>query len=125
MGNINSLRDWGHAKDYVSGMWIMLQQDKPDDYVLSTNENHSVKEFIEKAFKLRGYNINWKGEGINEIGYDTNTNQELIFVSNKYFRPSEVDTLLGDSSKARKNLGWNPETSFDNLVSEMVESDCI
>ena len=125
MGNINSLRDWGHAKDYVRGMWLMLQQDKPDDYVLSTNENHSVKEFIEKAFKLKGYNINWKGEGIDEIGYDASTNQELIFVSNKYFRPSEVDTLLGDSSKARKNLGWNPETSFDNLVSEMVESDCI
>ena len=124
MGNINAKRDWGHAKDYVEGMWRMLQQDKPDDYVLSTNEFHSVREFIEKAFALKGFNIKWKGEGIDEIGYDENTGRELIFISEKYFRPAEVEELLGDSTKARKELGWKPKYSFDMLVKEMVEKDC-
>ena len=124
LGNINSLRDWGHAKDYCYGMWQILQQETPDDYVLSTNEYHSVREFIEKAFALTGFNIKWKGEGLNEIGYDENTGRELIFISEKYFRPAEVDELLGDSSKARAELGWSPVYSFDDLVKEMVESDC-
>ncbi len=124
MGNLDSKRDWGHAKDYVEGMWRMLQQDTPDDYVLSTNEYHSVREFIEKAFLLKGFHILWKGKGINEIGYDKETGKELIFVSEKYFRPAEVDELLGDSTKARRELGWKPTYSFDELVKEMVDEDC-
>jgi GDPmannose 4,6-dehydratase len=123
LGNINAKRDWGHAKDYVEAMWLMLQADKPDDYVISTNEHHSVREFVEKAFALKGFDIKWKGEGINEIGYDANTGRELIFISEKYFRPAEVDELLGDSSKARRELGWTPKCSFDDLVREMVEED--
>ena len=124
MGNINALRDWGHAKDFVYGMWLMLQQDKPDDYVLSTNEYHTVREFIEKSFKLKDFHIKWKGEGLNEIGYDEKTGRELIFISEKYFRPCEVDELLGDSSKAKEELGWVRNYSFDELVKEMVEQDC-
>ncbi len=124
LGNINSLRDWGHAKDYVEGMWRILQQDQPDDYVLSTNEYHSVREFVEKTFALKGFDIKWKGEGVNEIGYDAKTGRELIMVSEKYFRPAEVEELLGDSTKARTELGWKPSYSFDELVKEMVESDC-
>lgn len=124
LGNINSLRDWGHAKDYVEGMWLMLQKDSPEDYVLSTNEYHSVREFVEKSFSLKGFNIKWKGENINEIGYDENTGRELIFISEKYFRPAEVDELLGDSSKARTELGWTPRYTFDELVKEMVDADC-
>jgi GDPmannose 4,6-dehydratase len=101
----------------------MLQHDIADDYVLSTNEFHSVKEFVEKSFGLKGINIAWKGEELNEIGYDMDTGRELIFISEKYFRPSEVDQLLGDSRKARTVLGWKPKYSFDDLVKEMVEQD--
>jgi GDPmannose 4,6-dehydratase len=124
LGNLDAKRDWGHSRDYVYGMYLMLQQDKPDDYVLSTNEYHSVREFVEKAFALRGFNIVWKGTGLNEIGYDTNTGRELIFISEKYFRPAEVEELLGDSTKARNELGWIPKCSFDQLVEEMVDADC-
>lgn len=124
MGNLNSRRDWGHAKDYVEAMYLMLQGDTPEDYVISTNEYHTIRELIEKAFKLKGFDIKWKGEGINEIGYDTKSGKELIFVSEKYFRPAEVDELIGDSSKAHKNLGWYPKISFDDLIKEMVECDC-
>ena len=124
LGNLDAKRDWGHAKDYVEGMWLILQQEKPDDYVLSTNEFHSVREFVEKAFKIKGFNIKWKGEGINEIGFDENTGKELIFVSEKYFRPAEVEELLGDSTKARTILGWKPKYTFDELVKEMVLEDC-
>ena len=124
LGNINSLRDWGHANDYVEGMYLMLQQESPDDYILSTNEYHTVREFVEKAFALKGYNILWKGEGVNEIGYDEKTGKELVFISDKYFRPSEVEELLGDSTKARNELGWKPKYIFDQLVREMVENDC-
>jgi GDPmannose 4,6-dehydratase len=124
LGNINSLRDWGHAKDYVRGMWLILQQKTPDDYVLATNEYHSVREFVEKAFVLKGFEIQWKGVGLNEIGYDKNTGKELIFISDKYFRPAEVDELLGDATKAKNELGWTQEYSFDDLVSEMVKEDC-
>ena len=124
LGNINSLRDWGHAKDYVKGMYLMLQQDKPDDFVLSTNEYHSVREFVERAFALRGFDIKWKGEGVNEVGYDVSSGRELVFILEKYFRPSEVEELLGDSTKARTELGWEPIYTFDELVREMVENDC-
>lgn len=124
LGNLDAKRDWGHAKDYVEGMWRVLQADKPDDYVLSTNEFHSVREFVEESFKLKGFNIKWKGKGINEIGYDENTGRELIFVSEKYFRPAEVEELLGDSTKARKELSWEPSVSFLELVKDMVDHDC-
>ena len=124
MGNLDAKRDWGHAKDYVEGMWRILQADKPDDYVLSTNEFHSVRVFIEKSFALKGFNIKWKGTGVDEVGYDENTGSILIRVSEKYFRPAEVEELLGDSTKARTELGWKPEYSFDELVKEMVEQDC-
>ena len=124
LGNLNSLRDWGHAKDYVYGMWLILQQETPDDYVLSTNEYHSVREFVEKSFALKGFKIKWHGEGVHEVGVDEFTGKELINVSSKYFRPAEVDELLGDSSKARVELGWKPTITFDELIEEMVESDC-
>jgi GDPmannose 4,6-dehydratase len=124
LGNLDSKRDWGHSKDYVYGMYLMLQQEKPQDYVLSTNEFHSVREFVEKSFSLRGFDIKWKNSGIEEIGYDNNTGRELIFISEKYFRPAEVDELLGDSTKARNELGWKPIYTFDSLVKEMVNADC-
>ena len=124
MGNINSLRDWGYAKDYVEGMWLMLQEDTPEDYILSTGEMHSVKEFIEKSFNYKGFSIKWKGEGVNEIGYDSISGRELIFIDPKYFRPAEVDQLLGDCSKAYMKLGWKPKTSFDQLIKIMVDYDC-
>lgn len=124
LGNIDAKRDWGHAKDYVEGMWRILQAEKPDDFVLSTNEFHSVREFIEKSFALRGYDIKWKGTGVNEVGYDTNTDKDLIFISERYFRPAEVEELLGDSTKARTELGWEPQYTFDQLVKEMVDHDC-
>jgi GDPmannose 4,6-dehydratase len=101
-----------------------MQQDKPDDFVLSTNEFHSVREFVEKSFALKGFDIKWKGTGINEIGYDEKTGRELIFISEKYFRPAEVEELLGDSTKARNELGWYPKCTFDDLIKEMVENDC-
>ena len=125
LGNLDAKRDWGHARDYVYGMWLLLQQNQPDDYVLSTNEFHSVREFVEKAFALRGFTILWRGEGLNEVGYDAHSGRELIFVSEKYFRPAEVEELLGDSTKARTELGWFPTTTFDELVQEMVDADCV
>jgi GDPmannose 4,6-dehydratase len=123
MGNIDSLRDWGHARDYVEGMWRILQQDIAEDFVLATGEMHTVREFIEKAFALRGFNIQWKGEGVNEIGYDLNSGRELVFINAKYFRPTEVDLLLGNPAKANKVLGWKPSISFDELVRLMVDND--
>ena len=123
LGNLNSMRDWGHAKDYIEGMWLMLQQDTADDYILSTNEYHSVREFVEKSFALKGFSIKWRGEGLDEVGYDAISGRELVFVSSKYFRPAEVDELLGDSTKARTVLGWTPKYTFTELVKEMVESE--
>ena len=124
LGNLDAKRDWGHAKDYVEGMWRMLQADAPGDYVLSTNEYHSVREFVEKAFALRGFNIKWRGTGIDEVGYDEKMERVLIRISEQYFRPAEVEELLGDSTKARTELGWLPCYSFDQLVQEMVDQDC-
>jgi len=124
MGNIDSERDWGHAKDYVYGMWLMLQQEKPDDFVLATCEKHSVREFIEKAFYLKGFEIEWKGEGVNEIGYDKHSGKEYVFIDSKYYRPAEVELLIGDSTKAKTLLGWEPQITFEKLVYKMVVHDC-
>lgn len=124
LGNLDASRDWGHSKDYVRSMWLMLQQDTADDFVICSNECHTVREFVEKSFKLKGFDIKWKGEGINEIGYDGITGRELIFVSEEFFRPAEVDLLIGDCTKAKTQLDWEPEYTFDDLVKEMVEADC-
>ena len=123
LGNLEAKRDWGHAKDYVEGMWRMLQQDVADDFVLATGETHPVKEFVGLAFKEVGINIEWKGEGVNEIGINTKTGKTLIEVDEKYFRPTEVELLLGDPSKAKKELGWQHTYSFQELVTEMVQAD--
>ena len=121
LGNLNSKRDWGHAKDYVQGMWLMLQQSKPDDYVLAMGETYSVREFVEKAFAKININIEWQGENENEVGLDSKTKDILIKVDKKYFRPCEVELLLGDSSKARNKLGWKPECSnLDKLIDSML-----
>jgi GDPmannose 4,6-dehydratase len=119
LGNLTALRDWGHAKDYVEAMWLMLQQDTPDDFVISTGEQYSVKEFVEKCAPYFAMKIRWEGEGMDEVGIDENTNKIVIRVDPKYFRPAEVQTLLGDSSKARSVLGWAPKHSFDDLVEDM------
>jgi GDPmannose 4,6-dehydratase len=119
LGNLNSKRDWGHAKDFVEAMWLMLQQDEPDDYVIATGEQHSVKEFVEAAAPYFGMQITWRGDGLNEIGYDIFTGNEVIKVNPKYFRPAEVETLLGDASKAKEKLGWEPKISFKQLVGDM------
>ena len=123
IGNIESLRDWGHARDFVEAMWLILQQDEPDDYVIATGEQHSVREFIEAASGELGMDIEWKGKGIGEIGIDRNTGKQLIGVDPRYFRPTEVETLLGDPSKAKKQLGWTAGTPFADLVKEMVAAD--
>jgi len=123
LGNLDAKRDWGHARDFVEGMWMILQQAEPDDYVLATGESHSVREFVEKAFLRVGRKIIWRGEGVDEKGYDAELNQVLVEVDPRYFRPTEVDLLVGDASKARAKLGWQHKVSFDALVSEMVDSD--
>ena len=123
IGNLDSKRDWGHARDYVEGMWMMMQQAHPDDYVLATGETHSVREFIERAFALVGRTIEWRGEGVDEQGFDAKSGESLIRVDPRYFRPTEVDLLLGDPAKARAKLGWKHTTSFEDLVKEMVEAD--
>jgi GDPmannose 4,6-dehydratase len=119
LGNLDAKRDWGHAKDYVEAMWLMLQQDEPDDYVIATGEQHSVREFVELAGPLFGLNIEWIGEGLDEKGVDKITGRSIIEVSKKYFRPTEVDSLLGDASKAKEKLGWEPKTTFKQLVEDM------
>ena len=120
LGNLNAKRDWGHAKDYVEAMWLMLQQDEPDDYVIATGEQYSVKDFVDKAAPFFGFNIEWMGEGDLEFGYDWNTKRKVIEVDKKYFRPAEVESLLGDASKAKRKLGWEPKISFDQLIEDMV-----
>lgn len=124
LGNINASRDWGHAKDYVYGMWLMLQAELPDDYVLATNQCHTVREFVEKAFSYANFDIGWRGEGVNEVGYDRNTDRILITISEKYFRPTEVEQLIGNAQKAKNNLEWIPKVHFNELVKDMVMSDC-
>lgn len=123
IGNLDSLRDWGHARDYVEGMWRILQQDAPDDYVLATGEMHSVREFIEIAFAQVGRKIEWKGSGVDEIGIDAASGKMLVKVDSRYFRPTEVELLLGDPSKARRVLGWEHKVTFPELVADMVTSD--
>ena len=123
LGNLDAKRDWGHAKDYVEGMWRILQQDKPQDYVLAMNETHTVREFVELAFAELGYEIEWQGSGVDEKGIDKNTGRVLVEVDPRYFRPAEVELLWGDSTKARTELGWEPKYSFMDLVKEMVQSD--
>jgi GDPmannose 4,6-dehydratase len=119
LGNLNAKRDWGHAKDFVEAMWLMLQQDEPDDYVIATGEQYSVKQFVEEAAPYFGMRIEWMGEGLNEIGFDWNTKKPVIKVDAKYFRPAEVETLLGDATKAKQKLGWEPKISFEQLVEDM------
>jgi GDPmannose 4,6-dehydratase len=125
LGNLDAVRDWGHARDYVEGMWMILQQDKPDDYVLATGERHSVREFVEKAFASVDRRIEWHGSGKNEKGVDARSGEVLIEVDARYFRPTEVDLLVGDSSKAQKRLGWRHKTTFDDMVKEMVAADMV
>jgi GDPmannose 4,6-dehydratase len=119
LGNLNAKRDWGHAKDFVEAMWLMLQQDQPEDYVIATGVQYSVKEFVEEAAPYFGMKIAWEGEGLDEVGYDTYSGNQVIRVNSKYFRPAEVETLLGDPSKAKKQLGWEPKISFNQLVEDM------
>ena len=123
LGNLDARRDWGHARDYVEGMWRIVQQEVPDDYVLATGEAHTVREFVECAFDVVGKSIEWDGAGVDEVGYDRKSGKQLIRIDPRYFRPAEVDILLGDASKARDRLGWRQTVSFEELVSEMVESD--
>jgi GDPmannose 4,6-dehydratase len=123
LGNLDARRDWGHAQDYVEGMWLMLQQDEPDDYVLATGETHSVREFVEFAFRCIGRTIRWRGSGINETGIDARTGAMLVAVESTYFRPAEVDHLHGNPAKARAKLGWSHKTNFADLVAQMMEAD--
>ena len=123
LGNLDSKRDWGHARDFVEGMWLMLQQPTPEDYVLATGEMHSVREFVEQAFLCSGRRITWRGSGVDEVGIELHSGKDLVRIDPRYFRPTEVDELLGDATKARTKLGWVPQCSFAEMISEMVESD--
>src|SRR5262249_27068430 len=123
LGNLDAKRDWGHARDYVEGMWRILQQKEPSDYVLATGETHAVREFVELAFAEVGRKITWKGEGVDEVGIDAKTGQTVVEVDPRYFRPTEVDLLLGDPSKAKRVLGWQYTTPFRQMVKEMVAAD--
>ncbi len=123
LGNLEAKRDWGYTKDYVYGMYLMMQAEKPDDYVLATNETHSVREFVELSCKHLGIDLEWQGEGVNEKGIDKGTNKVIIEISPRYFRPAEVDLLIGDYSKAKTELGWEPKVKFEELVKIMIEAD--
>ena len=123
LGNINALRDWGHARDYAEAMWLMLQQDEPDDYVIATGKEYSVKEFVEECDKYFKFGIEWHRSGMNEVGYSRRLARNIITVNAKYFRPAEVERLIGDATKAKKVLGWEPKTSFKELVKEMCENE--
>jgi GDPmannose 4,6-dehydratase len=122
LGNLDALRDWGHAKDYVEMQWLMLQQEQPDDFVIATGLQYSVRDFVNAAAKELNVNIRWKGEGVDEKGYDADGNC-IVQVDPRYFRPTEVETLLGDPTKAKQKLGWTPQISFEDLVAEMVRED--
>ena len=123
LGNLDALRDWGHARDYVEAQWLMLQQDTPEDYVIATGEQHSVREFVERAAAELGMALRWQGEGVNERGLDAHSGRCLVAVDPRYFRPTEVETLLGNPAKAKRQLGWAPKVSFEELVAEMVRED--
>jgi GDPmannose 4,6-dehydratase len=123
LGNLNAKRDWGHARDYIEAMWLMLQQETADDFVIATGHTHTVREFVEKAFAFIGITILWQGQGYNEVGIDANTGKIYIKVDKRYFRPTEVDLLLGDATKAKNVLGWEPKITFDQLVNEMMEAE--
>ena len=123
LGNLDAKRDWGHARDYVEAMWLMLQQDEPDDYVIATGEQYSVRDFVEVAAFYFGMDIEWIGEGLNEFGVDNNSGKVVVRVDSKYFRPAEVETLLGDATKAKQKMGWEPKTSFMELVEEMCTNE--
>jgi GDPmannose 4,6-dehydratase len=123
LGNLDAKRDWGHAQDYVEGMWLMLQQDTPEDYVLATGKTITVREFVEMSFKEAGVSLTWEGEGVNEKGIDQATGEVVVEVDPSYFRPTEVDLLIGDATKAKEQLGWEPKRSVEQLCSEMVQSD--
>ena len=123
LGNMDSKRDWGHSKDYVRAMWLMLQQDKPDDYVIATNETRTVREFVEKAFACAGIDVKWEGTGVDEIGIDQANGKVVVKVNPKFFRPAEVDLLIGDPHKAESVLGWKREIPFAELVERMVKND--
>jgi len=123
LGNLDAKRDWGHAKDYVEAMWLMLQQDRPADYVIASGETYSVRDFVTKAFSVADIELTWEGIGLNEVGIDKKNGQVLVMVDENYFRPTEVDVLWGDPSLARKELNWRPKYDFGTLVSEMVEYD--
>jgi GDPmannose 4,6-dehydratase len=123
LGNLDAKRDWGHARDYVEAMWLILQQEKPEDFVIATGETHSVREFVEKAFAHVGMNIKWRGAGIDEEGFDETSGKVVVKIDAAYFRPTEVELLLGDPTKAKTVLGWTPRVTFETLVQEMVDSD--
>ena len=123
LGNLSSKRDWGDARDYVRGMWLMLQQSEPNDYVLATGESRTVRQFADAAFETIGLKINWRGEGVDEIGVDARSGETVVVVDPQFFRPAEVNHLIGDASRARTKLGWKPEISFERMVREMVEAD--
>jgi GDPmannose 4,6-dehydratase len=123
LGNLDARRDWGFAKDYVEGMWMMLQQPKPDDYILATNESHSVREFVEESAKILGFNIKWQGHKLDEEGVDSKTGKVLVRIDPTYYRPAEVELLNGDYDKAKSKMGWKPKLSFDGLVKLMVDAD--
>jgi GDPmannose 4,6-dehydratase len=123
LGNLNALRDWGHARDYVEMQWLMLQQQQPEDYVIATGEQHSVREFLEIAAREVDIAVRWEGSGVDEKGYDAATGKCIVAIDPRYFRPAEVETLLGDASKAKRNLGWSPRTTFAELVTEMMQED--
>ncbi len=123
LGNLDARRDWGHARDYVSAQWLMLQQQSPQDFIIATGEQHSVREFVEKVARLLDMRLEWRGQGLDESGFDRKTGKTVVRVDPRYFRPAEVETLLGDATKARQELGWTPTVKFEELVSEMVEAD--
>jgi GDPmannose 4,6-dehydratase len=123
LGNLDAKRDWGHAKDYVEAMWLMLQQEKPDDFVIASGETHTVREFVENAFRVVNIEIAWEGEGVNEVGMDKNTGKKLVNINPRYFRPAEVDLLWGNPSKAKEKLNWKPKIGFEELVRQMVKYD--
>ena len=123
LGNLDAKRDWGHARDYIEAMWLMLQQDEPDDYVIATGEQYSVRDFVEESASYFGFDIEWVGQGLDEVGVDKNTGKTIVGIDDKYFRPAEVETLLGDATKAKEKLGWNPKISFKKLVEDMCNHE--